>query len=171
MQGSTLAFVPIGRIRSEHRIPNQTPIQPVFARGSTGQAVLLPEYEKGLQDIDGFSHIFIIYHLHQAGPPRLTVKPFLQDTERGVFATRAPCRPNPIGLSLVRLVKREGCTLSLEDVDILDETPILDIKPYIERFDRVERSRSGWQEDVDDRTASERGRRGYRGPEGTPECR
>ena len=93
------------------------------------------------------------------------MKPFLEETERGIFATRAPCRPNPVGLSLVRLVKREGCVLHLEGVDLLDGTPVLDIKPYVSRYDRVESSRDGWQDSVDDATARKRGLRGYRGGE------
>ena len=91
------------------------------------------------------------------------VKPFMDDQERGVFATRAPSRPNPIGLSIVRLVKREGMVLLVEDLDILDRTPLLDIKPYIPRFDHLEGVRGGWTEGVDEETARERGRRGYQG--------
>ena len=93
----------------------------------------------------------------------MTVKPFLEDVTHGVFATRSPRRPNPIGFSLVRLRKRERNVLFLDDVDMLDGTPILDIKPFVPRFDYRENARSGWQEDVDDETASQRGRRGYRG--------
>ena len=89
----------------------------------------------------------------------MTVKPFLQDLERGVFATRAPCRPNPIGLSIVKLVRREGNVLHLDAVDVLDGTPLLDIKPYTARFYRVETTRNGWQDEVDDQTARRRGRR------------
>jgi len=95
------------------------------------------------------------------------VKPFLQDVERGVFATRTPCRPNAIGLSVVELVRREGNVLHLDGVDILDGTPLLDIKPYTTKFDLVETARNGWQDDVDEETAGQRGRRGYRGG-GTP---
>jgi tRNA (Thr-GGU) A37 N-methylase len=91
------------------------------------------------------------------------VKPFLQDIERGVFATRAPSRPNAIGLSIVELVSREGNILYLDDVDILDGTPLLDIKPYTAKFDRVETHRNGWQDEVDEETARRRGQRGYRG--------
>jgi len=87
------------------------------------------------------------------------VKPFLQDVERGVFATRAPCRPNPIGLSVVKLVRREGNVLYLDGVDVLDGTPLLDIKPYTAKFDRIETTRNGWQDEVDDQTARLRGRR------------
>jgi tRNA-Thr(GGU) m(6)t(6)A37 methyltransferase TsaA len=101
----------------------------------------------------------LIYHFHRAETPQLIVKPFLQDTDRGIFSTRKPCRPNPIGLSIVRLIRREGNVLHLEDVDILDGTPLLDIKPYSARFDRIENTRNGWQDEINDATAQERGRR------------
>jgi tRNA-Thr(GGU) m(6)t(6)A37 methyltransferase TsaA len=90
---------------------------------------VLTEYEEGLKDLDGFSHLILIYHFHRSDAVCLTVQPFLQDVDHGVFSTRAPCRPNPIGLSIVELVRREGCTLHLDGVDILDNTPLIDIKP------------------------------------------
>jgi len=157
-----IVFAPIGFIRSEHKNHSEIPIQPVFAVGCRGRAEIFPQYEEGLCDLEGFSHIYILYHFHKAAPVRLSVKPFLEDTTHGVFATRAPCRPNPIGLSLARLIKREANVLFLDDIDILDGTPILDIKPFITRFDIRRNARSGWQEKVDDKTASERGKRGYR---------
>ena len=125
-----VTYRPIGIIRSGRTAVEQIPIQPVFAEGCTGRAEVLPEFAEGLSDLDGFSHIYLIYHFHQAGSALLRVKPFLQDVERGVFATRSPRRPNPIGLSVVELVRREGCVLHLNRVDILDGTPLLDIKPY-----------------------------------------
>ena len=152
---------PIGYIRSEHTKPKETPIQPVYASGCHGTAEIFPEYEEGLCDLEEFSHVVVIYYFHKAGPAQLTVKPFLEDATHGVFATRSPRRPNPIGFSLVRLGKREGNVLFLDDVDILDGTPILDVKPFIPRFDYRENARSGWQEKIDDETASRRGRRGY----------
>ena len=103
----------------------------------------------------------LIYWFHKATTTKLVVTPFLDDTPRGVFATRAPCRPNPIGLSVVRLLQREGNVLHLQDVDILDGTPLLDIKPYVTRFDCREGARCGWQDGVDEETARRRGRRGY----------
>lgn len=152
---------PIGVIRSPHRQAEATPIQPVYAQGVKGRAEILPEYADGLRDLEGFSHIFLIYRFHKASAPRLIVKPFLEDVPHGVFATRAPCRPNPIGFSLVRLVRREANVLHLEDVDILDGAPLLDIKPYVTRFDYRENARCGWQDGVDEPTAQLRGRRGF----------
>jgi tRNA-Thr(GGU) m(6)t(6)A37 methyltransferase TsaA len=124
---------------------------------------VFPELAEGLRDLEGFSHIYLVYHFHQSGPTRLVVKPFLQDVERGVFATRATCRPNPIGLSIVELVCREGSVLHINNVDILDGTPLLDIKPYTAKFDRIDTARNGWQDAVDEETARQRGRRGYFG--------
>jgi len=155
----SILYKPIGVIRSGHVTPEETPIQPVYSEGCQGRAEVFPEFAAGLRDVEGFSHIYLVYHLHKADRPRLTVKPFLQDVERGVFATRAPCRPNPIGLSVVRLVHREGNVLHLDGVDVLDGTPLLDIKPYTARFDHIETTRNGWQDEVDDETAQQRGRR------------
>ncbi len=165
----SLSYGPIGIIRSTHTDPERTPIQSVYAQGCTGRVEVLPEYAEGLKDLDGFSHIILIYHFHRSGLARLTVQPFLQDVERGVFSTRAPCRPNPIGLSIVELVRREGATLHLDGVDILDGTPLLDIKPYVGRFDRIEGTRDGWHHEVNEASAQSRGRRGYR-PGNDPEA-
>ena len=156
-----MTFQPIGIIHSKHTRSEATPIQPIYARGIPGQAEIYPEYADGLRDLDGFSHIYLLYHFHKSGPPHLIVTPFLDDTPRGVFATRAPRRPNPIGLSLVRLVQIAGRILYLEDVDILDGTPLLDIKPYTPRFDLREDVRCGWQEGISEAEAQQRGRRGF----------
>jgi len=157
-----MLYKPIGVIHSTHIAADKTPIQPVYAKGCKGRAEILPEFAKGLRDLEGFSHIYLIYHFHRTGPAKLKVKPFLQDVERGLFSTRAPCRPNPIGLSVVRLVKIVGTTLYLEDVDILDGTPLLDIKPYTAKFDCIATTCNGWQDAVDDESARQRGKRGYR---------
>ncbi|KPK80253.1 MAG: tRNA-Thr(GGU) m(6)t(6)A37 methyltransferase TsaA [Gemmatimonas sp. SM23_52] len=154
---------PIGVIHSPHKKLEETPVQPAFAEGVKAQVEVFAEYHEGLRDLEGYSHIFLIYHFHQAPAPKLTVTPYLQDTPRGLFATRAPCRPNPIGLSLVRLLKIENGVLHIEDVDVLDGTPLLDIKPYVSRFDSCDGARCGWQDQVDDSTASARGRRRFRG--------
>ena len=157
-----MLYKPIGVIHSKHIAADKTPIQAVYAKGCKGRAEILPEFAEGLRDLEGFSHIYLIYHFHRAPPAKLKVKPFLQDIERGLFATRAPCRPNAIGLSVVRLEKIEGTTLHLEDVDILDGTPLLDIKPYTAKFDCIVTTRSGWQDTIDTKTAQKRGARGYR---------
>lgn len=157
-----IIFKPIGVIRSEHTVARQTPIQPVYAKGCKGRAEIFPEFAEGLEDLDGFSHIYLIFHFNQAEPGQLTVKPFLQDIARGVFSTRAPCRPNGIGLSIVELIGRQGNVLLLDRVDILDGTPLLDIKPYSAKFDRLDSTRNGWQDEVDEETAQMRGLREYK---------
>lgn len=160
---NTFNLKPIAFIRSEHKNAEATPIQPVFAGECTGRVELLPEYADGLVDIEGFSHVILIYWLHKATFGSLRVKPFLQDIEHGIFATRSPWRPNPIGISIVRLVKRDGSILNIQGVDILDGTPVLDIKPYSSIFDSFPDARNGWQEGIDKETLEKRGRRGYQG--------
>ncbi len=156
-----ITYHAIGVIRSEHVSPEKTPIQSVYAHGCRGRAEILPEYADGLSDLEGFSHIYLIYDFHKAEGGRLMVQPYLQDVERGVFATRAPGRPNLIGLSIVKLLYRQGNVLHLDWVDILDGSPLLDIKPYVGRFDRIEPTYDGWQDGVDEETARRRGKRGY----------
>ena len=162
MMRDSITFKPIGVIRSEHVEARRTPIQPIYAKGCKGRVEIFPEFAEGLGDLQGFSHIYLIFHFNRAGPVQLIVKPFLQDIARGVFATRAPCRPNSIGLSIVELIGRDGNVLLLDGVDILDGTPLLDIKPYSTRFDRVENTRNGWQDEVDEETAQGLGRREYK---------
>ena len=130
-----IIYQPIGIIHSPFATPPGAPIQPPAAHAIPGTVVIFPEYQEGLQDLEGFSHLFLIYHFHLSRPYTLKVKPFLDATTRGVFATRAPARPNPIGLSVVRLERIEGNTLFIVDVDIVDGTPLLDIKPYVPAFD------------------------------------
>jgi tRNA-Thr(GGU) m(6)t(6)A37 methyltransferase TsaA len=166
MNEIVVTYRAIGVIRSGHLAVEETPIQPAYAKGCKGRAEIFPEFAEGLRDLEGFSHVYLIYHFHRAGPARLIVKPFLQDVERGVFATRAPCRPNAIGLSVVELVCREGNVLHLEGVDILDGTPLLDIKPYTAKFDRFDTTRNGWQDEINGEIARLLGRRGYKGGEG-----
>lgn len=126
------------------------PIQPTGAQGVRGTAEVFDAFCAGLIDLDGFSHIILLYHLHQVEEPQLVVTPFLDTRSHGVFATRAPRRPNPIGLSVVRLVRLEGNVLHLENVDMLDGTPLLDIKPYIPAFDHQPVTRLGWLEGASD---------------------
>ena len=165
-----IGYAPIGVIRSNHTDPEKTPIQSVYVQGCPGTAEVLPEYVEGLKDLQGFSHLILIYHFHRADAARLIVQPFLQDVDHGVFSTRAPCRPNPIGLSIVELVGQEGGTLHLKGVDILDNTPLIDIKPYVGRFDRIEGTTDGWHHEVDEASALKRGRRGYVPDGGDPEA-
>ncbi len=162
MRSKKIVFTPIGVIHSEHIRSEETPIQPAFAGGCPGTAVLAPEYAEGLKDIEGFSHLLLLYYFHKSGPFSLVVKPFLDDIPRGLFATRHPCRPNGIGLSIVRLIRCERNTLYLEDVDILDGTPLLDIKPFLPGCDIPQEARGGWTERLDPQESERRGRRGYR---------
>ena len=154
-------FKPIGILHSEHVTSENTPAQPVYAEDCFGVAEIYPSYASGLKDLEAFSHLYLIYHLHQAEEAKLTVQPFLHDDDHGIFATRAPCRPNAIGLSIVELVKREDNVLHLKGIDILDGTPILDIKPYSAKFDHIVATRNGWLDEVDEDTARQRGKRGY----------
>jgi tRNA-Thr(GGU) m(6)t(6)A37 methyltransferase TsaA len=162
MPDDFISYKPVGVIRSGHTRPEATPIQPVFAPDCKGRVEIFPAFADGLRDIEQYSHIYLVYHLHRAPAVRLVTKPFLQDKAHDVFATRAPCRPNPIGLSIVKLVGREGDALLIEGVDILDGTPLLDIKPYSKRFDNIETQRNGWQDKVDDAEAARLGVRNYR---------
>ncbi len=134
----------IGVIYSPFKELEKMPIQPKSAVGKLGRVVLDDEYVAGLQDLDGFSHIYLIYKFHECRKMKLKVIPFMDVVERGVFSTRAPVRPNHIGLSIVRLQEVKGNTLIIEGVDILDGTPLLDIKPYVAKFDQVTSSRDGW---------------------------
>lgn len=156
-----IGFTPIGFIRSEHLCAERTPIQPVFARECEGRVEIHPEFAEGLLDLDGFSHVHLIYHLDRAERPKLRVRPFLQDVERGIFATRYPARPNAIGLSVVELLGIDGRILHFRGADILDGSPLLDIKPFIAKFDCIEPSRNGWYDEVDAETAQRRGLREY----------
>lgn len=137
-------YQPIGIIHSPHKDPKGTPIQPTAAEGIQGQVDIFPEYTQGLQDLHGFSYIILLYHFDRVREMKLKVKPFLDNVQRGVFATRAPVRPNPIGLSIVRLVGIQGNLIMIEDVDILDGTPLIDIKPYVDKFDIRGSERQGW---------------------------
>jgi len=139
-----MVLKPIGVIHTEFVRQEGTPIQGAFARGHAGWVEVGPEYAEGLKDLDGFDRVWLIYWLHDARAPRLTVTPFLDKEQRGVFSTRAPSRPNPIGLTCVRLTGVRGNRVDFEDADMLDGTPLLDIKPYSPRFDVFDVRRSGW---------------------------
>ncbi|MDD4255820.1 MAG: tRNA (N6-threonylcarbamoyladenosine(37)-N6)-methyltransferase TrmO [Methanofollis sp.] len=139
-----IRYRPIGVIRSGFAEQADTPIQPVYS-GSDGRVEIFPEYVEGLLDLDAFSHLILLYHFNRAGTVELRRKPFLDGSrERGIFAIRHFNRPNPIGLSIVGLTSVRGNVLEISGVDILDNTPLLDIKPYIYQFDHRENVRSGW---------------------------
>ena len=157
-----IVYHAIGTIHSEHTRARETPIQPVYARGCRGYAEVCPEYAEGLKDLDGFSHIYLLYSFHECREVKLTVKPFLQDVDRGIFFFFFPFRPNPIGLSVVELLKVEGNIVHFDGADILDGTPLLDIKPYTRKFDLFDVKKSGWQDEVYEETAAKRGKREYK---------
>ena len=142
----TVTYRPVGIIHTPFKEVENMPIQPSGAAGIRGTVEMFPEFAEGLKDLGGFSHLILLYHFHESQGYRLTVIPFLDSELRGVFATRAPKRPNSIGLSIVRLIQIRGCFLEIENVDILDGTPLLDIKPYVPEFDRHEECRIGWLE-------------------------
>jgi tRNA-Thr(GGU) m(6)t(6)A37 methyltransferase TsaA len=135
---------PIGVIHSTFSKVEGTPIQPIYAAGAEGNVDIFPEFGDGILDLDGFERIWLIYLCDRASPAKLKIVPFRDNVERGVFATRAPSRPNPIGLSVVRLMGVDGLSLKIADIDILEGTPLLDIKPYISQVDSFPDSRAGW---------------------------
>lgn len=141
---ATIELRPIGIIHTPFKQPKGTPIQPKRSGGAEGTIEVYPEFEAGLADLDGFSHITIIYYLHLSKGFELSVVPYLDTHKRGLFATRAPRRPNPLGISTVRLEKVDGCILHIKDVDMIDGTPLLDIKPYVPVFDETTEYRLGW---------------------------
>ena len=143
----SITFEPIGIIRTPFKTKAGMPIQSGGAKGEKGQVILKEEFTKGLTDLNGFSHIILIYHFHQSKGYDTLITPFLDNKKRGVFATRAPKRPNPIGVSVVRLNTIDNNILHIENVDMLDETPLLDIKPYIPDFDVHGVDRLGWIKD------------------------
>ena len=149
---------PIGIIRTPFQEPTGTPIQPSRSGGAKGTVEVFPEYADGLKDLDGFERIWLIYWFDRAPAPQLLVVPFLDDRERGVFATRAPSRPNAIGMSVVRLLQVVGNTLEVANVDILDGTPLLDIKPYVPEFDSHTVEKSGWLDHAPQRRSVADGR-------------
>lgn len=146
MLNEEIVYKPIGVIRTPFKSPVGVPIQPSAGKGIKGLVEVFPEYMEGLKDLEGFSHIILIYHFHLVKKSLLRVIPYMDDEPRGVFATRAPARPNPIGISIVKLIKIEKNKLYVEDIDIVDGTPLLDIKPYVPEFDYRPKVRIGWLE-------------------------
>jgi tRNA (adenine37-N6)-methyltransferase len=143
-----VSYQPIGVVHSPFVELEGMPLQSVAAGDVRAQIEIYAEFADGLADLDGFSHVHVVSHLDRGGPSRLRVVPFLADAERGVFATRSPRHPNPVGLSVVRLVVVRGATLEVAGLDLLDGTPILDVKPYVPEFDAFEAERTGWLQDA-----------------------
>jgi len=153
---SSLTYIPIGIVHSPFSDISGMPIQPNGARGVRGSIKMGDEFSAGLKDLDGFSRIILIYAFHRCQGYSLEVKPFLDRMPHGIFATRAPRRPNAIGLSIVHLVGIQGNLIEIEDVDILDGTPLLDIKPYVPAFDSYCEVKAGWFDTVSHNATSVR---------------
>lgn len=151
-----IEYAPIGIIHSPFYESEGMPIQPAGAAGVKGSVEVFESFKEGLADLGGFSHIILLYHFHRSHGFNLHVVPFMDSEPRGLFATRAPKRPNPIGFSVVRLEKIEDCVLQIRDVDILDGTPLLDIKPYVPAFDAPTDVRTGWLEKAEKTVSSRR---------------
>jgi tRNA (adenine37-N6)-methyltransferase len=149
-----LTYKCIGIVHSPFKEPKNVPIQATASKGTKGTVEIYPQYKEGLVDLDGFSHIILLYHFHLVKDASLMVKPFLDDKFHGVFATRSPARPNAIGISIVQLLKIENNTLLIEDLDIVDETPVIDIKPYVPKFDCRKTVEIGWFKDKISKLAS-----------------
>jgi len=141
-----IEFKPIGIIHSPYKKMKGTPIQSFAAKEIEGTIEIFPEYMEGLSDLDGFSHIQLLFYFHLSKKFKLKVKPYMDDQFRGVFATRAPSRPNSIGLSIVNLIKIEGNILYIKNMDMIEGTPLLDIKPYVSKFDDANVKKIGWLE-------------------------
>ena len=141
-----ITLKPIGIIHTPYKEPKGIPIQGKFEKGVRGTARLFPEYQAGLKDIEGFSHIILIYYFDRSKEERLTSRPFLEDETHGIFAIRSPHRPNHIGFSIVKLKSVKRNILTFSEVDILDGTPLLDIKPYVKHFDSRDKVKNGWIE-------------------------
>jgi tRNA-Thr(GGU) m(6)t(6)A37 methyltransferase TsaA len=148
----------IGIVRSPYKQPSGAPIQGAFAPKGEGTIEIYGEFTDGLADLEGFSHIWLIYLFHLSQGYKLRVVPFMDDVERGLFATRAPRRPNPLGLSLVRLLRAEGSLLHIAEIDLVDGTPVLDIKPFSPEIDSRSEIRCGWLERIDKETRHRRSR-------------
>jgi tRNA (adenine37-N6)-methyltransferase len=144
MKNEEIKLNPIGIIRTPYKEPKGMPIQGKFKRGVTGTARVFAKYKAGLRGIEGFSHIILIYHFNRSKDEQLLSKPFLEDESHGIFAIRSPHRPNHLGFSIVKLKSVKGSVITFSEVDILDGTPLLDIKPYVKHFDSRDKVRNGW---------------------------
>jgi tRNA-Thr(GGU) m(6)t(6)A37 methyltransferase TsaA len=145
-EGEMAPPIQIGTLHTPFKQAVGTPIQGALSGNQEGEIVVFPQYQEGLADLDGFSHLILIYAFHKLEGHKLKVKPYLDKHERGIFATRSPCRPNPIGMTVVRLMEIDGCRLKVRGVDMLDGTPLLDIKPSVPLFDYRENVTCGWFE-------------------------
>lgn len=155
---------PIGVIHTPFRQPAGTPIQPSRAKGARGKVQLFPGFERGLKDLEGFERVWLLYWFHKPLDPSLLVTPFLDTQPRGIFATRSPARPCPIGFSAVRLLRVRECgILDVADIDVIDGTPLLDIKPYVPEFDCFPASKAGWFDESRSRRCLADGRFDRRG--------
>jgi tRNA (adenine37-N6)-methyltransferase len=141
---STLTYKPIGVVHSQFKEPINVPIQAAASDGAVGTIEVYPQYAEGLTDLEGFSHLILLYHFHLVKAGSLMVKPFLDDKLHGVFATRSPARPNPIGISIVQLIEIKANILHIQDIDIIDGTPVIDIKPYVPELDCRKTEKIGW---------------------------
>ena len=141
---NTITYKPIGVVHSQFKEPKNVPIQAAASKQSEGTIEIYTQYDEGLRDLEGFSYIILLYHFHKVTVTHLTVKPFLDDQTHGIFATRAPARPNKIGLSVLKLTAVAGNILRVEELDLLDGTPVLDVKPFVPEFDCRQPTRIGW---------------------------
>ena len=150
----------IGVIRSPYKELENMPIQPVASPEAEGEILVDEKYVDGLKDLGGFSHIYVVYYFHKATRTELQVIPYLDTVQRGVFATRSPLRPAHIGLSIVELLAVEGNRLRVRGIDMLDGTPLIDIKPYVPQFDCWDEATSGWvkptRHDIERRRSDDR---------------
>jgi tRNA-Thr(GGU) m(6)t(6)A37 methyltransferase TsaA len=135
---------PIGLIHTPYKNVSGMPIQGKFKKGVTGQIEIYPKYQQGLKDIEGFSHIYLLYYFHKTKEVKLTDKPFLEDKPHGIFSIRSPKRPNKLGLSIVKIEDIQNNIITFSQVDMLDGAPLLDIKPYVSYFDRQDNVKCGW---------------------------
>ncbi|UFS71511.1 tRNA (N6-threonylcarbamoyladenosine(37)-N6)-methyltransferase TrmO [Geomonas sp. RF6] len=139
-----MEFEPIGVIHTPFQTKEECPMQPMYALGAVGKVEVFEPYASGLRDVELFSHVYLLYHFDRSGEVKMFRPPFLDDLPHGVFATRHPCRPNGIGMSIVQVLKRENNVVEVAGIDVLDGTPLLDIKPYMPRFDKIDDASEGW---------------------------
>lgn len=139
-------FKSIGVVHSPYKTVENMPVQTSASKDVEAEIEIFEQYKEGISDLEGFSHIYVIFFLNMVREPKLKVIPFLDTVERGIFATRSPARPNPVGLSLVELVSVNENILKIRGVDMLDGTPVIDIKPYVPDFEICENVRKGWFE-------------------------